>query len=161
MGTGKTAIGRLLAQHFNIQLVNTDELIQKKESMVINNIFVEKGEPYFRKVEREVIKEVSKKENIVIDAGGGVVINNDNITDLKKHGIIFCLNTTPEEILKRTKRHAHRPLLNVEDPLEGIKCLLQKRKDCYKKADYQIDTTDKSTNEVFQEIVRIYNKAKV
>ena len=156
MGTGKTTIGALIAKELNMEYVNTDELIEKKESMPINDIFSKKGEPHFREVEREVVKEVSQKENSVIDAGGGVVINELNMKDLKKNGVIFCLNATPEEILKRAKKYTHRPLLNVADPLVEIKKLLGKRKEFYKRADCRIDTTGKSVTGVAKEIIGIY-----
>jgi shikimate kinase len=136
-------------------------LIEKNEGMPINDIFEKKGEPYFREKEREIIIEVSKKENVVIDAGGGVVINENNVKDLKKNGIIFCLNATPEEILRRTKKYTHRPLLNVSDPRTEIERLLEKRKDYYRRADYQIDTMEKSIEEVSKEIIAIYKKADI
>lgn len=158
MGTGKTTIGGLLAGRLNMSYINTDSLIEKKEGLTINDIFGKKGEPYFRKAEREIIKEVSKKENMVIDTGGGVIINEDNIKDLKENGVIFCLNASPEEILRRTKRCAHRPLLNVDNPLSEIKKLLNKRSHYYKKADCQIDTNGRSAAEVAEEIIGIYNR---
>lgn len=159
MGTGKTTVGGVLAERLNIPYINTDLLIEKKETMTINDIFSRKGEPYFREKERQIIKEVSKKENVVIDAGGGVVIDKDNVGDLKKNGIIFCLNATPEEVLKRVGKHIHRPLLNTSDQLNAVRNLLHKRKDYYKRADYQIETTGKSASEISKEIIEIYNKA--
>lgn len=160
MGTGKTAIARSIADVLKKQLVATDGLIEKRAGMSINDIFTKKGELYFREQEREVIKEVSQSENLVIDAGGGVVIDASNVEDLKRNGIIFCLNATPEEILKRTKKYTHRPLLNVDDPISEIKRLLEKRKVYYKRADYQIDTTGKNVAELSQEIIKIYKKAE-
>ena len=161
MGTGKTNVGRLISQELNMEYVNTDDLIEKKEGMSINDIFSKKGEPYFRQVESEVIKEVSQKDSSLIDAGGGVVTSELNVKGLKQKGIIFCLNATPEEILKRTKRYSHRPLLNVADPLAEIKVILKNRTEYYKRADYQIETTGKTADEVSKEIIGIYNKTKV
>ena len=156
MGTGKTAVSGNIADILKIRLINTDGLIEKKAGMAIKDIFAKKGEPYFRKLEREAIKEVSKTEGSVIDAGGGVVIDASNIEELKKNGVIFCLNATPEEMLKRTEKHSHRPLLNLPDPLMQIKKILWDRREYYKRADYQIDTTGKSAGEVAKDIIAIY-----
>ena len=160
MGTGKTSVGGLISQELNMEYVNTDDLIEKKVGMSINDIFSKKGKPHFRQVESEVIKEVSQKDNSLIDAGGGVVINELNVNNLKQKGIIFCLNATPEEILKRTKKYSHRPLLNVADPLAEIKKILKNRIEYYKRAEYQSDTTDKTADEVSKEIIEIYKKTK-
>ena len=158
MGTGKTTVGSLISQELNMEYVNTDDLIEKKEGMSINDIFSKKGKRHFRQVESEVIKEVSQKDNSLIDAGGGVVINQLNVNNLKQKGIIFCLSAQPEEILKRTKRYSHRPLLNVADPLVEIKKILKNRTGYYKRADYQIETTGKTADEVSKEIIKTYKK---
>lgn len=158
MGSGKTVVAKRIAGALEMRLLNTDDLIEKKEGAAINEIFSKKGESYFREIEREVIKGLSAKQGIVIDAGGGVVISEDNVKNLKKNGIIFCLNTTPEEILKRTKKHRHRPLLNVENPMAKIKDLLEERKEYYERADYQVVTSGKNAAEVAEEIIAIYNK---
>lgn len=156
MGTGKTAVGKGIADVLERELINTDDLIEKKAGMTINDIFTKKGEPHFRKLEREVIKEVSQAEDAVIDAGGGVVINEENVNDLRKNGIIFCLNASAEDILERTKHYAHRPLLHVSDPITKIKDLLEKRREYYERADYQVETTGRNIAELSQEIIEIY-----
>ncbi len=159
MGTGKTAVSRVLADVLNMRLVSTDDMIEERENMAINEIFTEKGEPYFRKAESEVIGEVSRLEDAVIDAGGGVVLNAENVNALKKNGLVFCLNATPYEILERTSRYQHRPLLKVADPLGKIKDLLEKRKEYYESADFQIDTSRKGIQGVADEIIQIYRNA--
>ncbi len=165
MGTGKTTVGKLIAQNLNRQFIATDDLIVKKAHMSINDIFEKRGEPYFRELERDVIVEVSKKHSVVIDAGGGVVINELNVKDLKANGIIFCLNATAPEILKRVEKYKHRPLLNgleivgqIGNQLLEIRRLLKEREEYYKRADYQIDTNGKSIKEVSQGIIKIYKK---
>lgn len=156
MGTGKTEVSRGIAESLEMKLINTDDLIEKKAGMSINEIFSKKGEPHFRELEREVVKEISQAKDSVIDAGGGVVINEENVEDLRKNGLIFCLNATPEEILERTKEYSNRPLLNVSDPVAEIRRLLRKRKEYYERADYQIKTSGKSVTQIAQEILDIY-----
>ena len=131
------------------------DLIEKKEGIPITDIFSKKGEAHFRKVEKDVIGEVSLMENIVVDAGGGAVIDPENVKDLKKKGVIVCLWAEPEEILERTKRHSHRPLLNVDDPLKKIRELLAFRKPFYERADHHIHTSKMAVEKVTDEIGRI------
>lgn len=155
MGTGKSVVGKRIARQLNMEFVSTDNVIEEREERPIAKIFEESGEPYFRNVEKEVIKEISALNNVVIAAGGGAVLNEKNILNLRKNGILICLNARPEVIYERTKAHRHRPLLNVDNPVEKIKGLLNSRAPFYKKADYQIDTSDKSVEEIVKMIAEI------
>lgn len=152
MGTGKTAVAKKIANDLRMQFVETDSIIEEREGISINEIFSAKGEPYFRKVEADVVKELSNKKGLVISAGGGVVLNPDNIKELQKNCILICLNATPEEIYKRVQDEKHRPLLKVNDPLKKIKDLLNYRKPYYNKIKLQIDTTGKSIEDVVGEV---------
>ncbi|MDD5680650.1 MAG: shikimate kinase [Candidatus Omnitrophica bacterium] len=158
MGTGKTAVAKEIAHDLGMQFVSTDELIEKKSGMLINDIFFKKGESCFRELEREVMIEVSAGDYSVIDTGGGAVINELNVKDLKTSGVLFCLNAAAEEILKRISNETHRPLLKVDNPLDQINYLLKKREPYYSRADYQIDTNGRSAKEVAKEIIEIYRK---
>lgn len=155
MGTGKTAVGKELAKKLKMKFIDMDDIIKKREGMKISDIFEQKGEPYFRDVEKEVAREVSKQSNLVIAAGGGAVIDKENIKNLKSNGIMICLNASPDKILERTKRYAHRPLLNVPEPSKRVWELLAKRAQYYARADYQIDTTNLTIDEVVQKILKI------
>ena len=157
MGTGKTQTAKALADELSLEYVSVDELIEKKEDRSINDIFREDGEKYFRAVEKEIVKEVSEGENQVIDAGGGVVLDEENMKNLKKSGIVICLWASPEVIHERTKEHGHRPLLNVEDPEGKIRDLLDERKPFYEKADEHIDTSDMDLQSVVSNIKEILN----
>lgn len=152
MGTGKTAIGKLLAKKLEMKYISTDELIEHKERRSINDIFKKSGEPYFRRVEKEVVKKVGELDKFIIDAGGGVVLDKENVQNLKKNGKIICLTATPDAILERTKRYYHRPLLNTKNPKEKIEELLKVRAPFYAQADATIDTTNLTPEEVVQEI---------
>ena len=158
MGTGKTAVAKLLAQKTGMVYVSTDDLIEGKEKTTISNIFSEKGEEYFREIEKEVILQVSEADNQVIDAGGGVVINSDNMAELRRKGVIVCLWASVKIIYERTKKHSHRPLLNVEDPVSKIEELLDKRRQFYEKADYHIETSNLSLEETVEAVKNVKNK---
>lgn len=158
MGTGKTVVGKLLAQELNRKFLDLDDLIANKEKKPITDIFEEKGETYFRKVEKEIVKEISSQNNLVIACGGGVVIDKDNMDNLKKSGLVICLSASPEVILERTKKFEHRPLLNVEDQKEKIKELLTKRELFYKQAHYLINTSKLTLEEVLGQILKLIKK---
>lgn len=159
MGTGKTAVGRYLAKSLGLELVDIDDLIVKKEGRSISDIFAQSDEPYFRKAEKEVLKEVAAKTRQVVDCGGGIVIDPENIMIMKQSGRLICLSARPEVILERTKRHSHRPLLNVADPLAKIKELLEARKPYYEKADFTVDTSDLTIQQVAEKILE-WHKTK-
>ena len=153
MGTGKSAAGRELAQRLNLELVDIDDLIVRKENRSINDIFSQSGEPYFRKIENAILKEVSLKEDQVVSCGGGIVLNPENTALMKQTGRLVCLSAHPEVIFERVKRHTHRPLLQVADPLARIRELLTLRKPYYERAEFVIDTSEISIIEVVKKIL--------
>ena len=158
MGTGKTAVAKRLAHELKMKYIATDDIIEKREKKPVNDIFANDGEPYFRKVEKEVVENVSSMSGVVVATGGGVVLDNENMENLRKNGVVISLNATPEEILERTKSYAHRPLLNVPDPLGKIKELLKERAPYYEKADYQVDTSGKALKGIVEEVKGIISK---
>lgn len=155
MGSGKTTIATKLSHRLKMRYVSTDGLIEKKENRTINEIFTKSGEDYFRAVESDVIKEASGMENVVIDTGGGVVLRDENLSNLKSSGIVICLTAGENVIMERTKKYKHRPLLNVEDPKLRIRELIKKRAPLYAKADYTIDTGELTIGQVVDKIVEI------
>ncbi len=158
MGTGKTVIAKELSKKLNREYVSLDNMIIQKEGKPVTRIFSEDGENYFREVEKVVTKKVSDLNNIIIDTGGGVVKDDENIKNLKKNGTIICLTASPNVIHKRVKEQTHRPLLNVDNPEEKIKELLNKRASFYAKADYTIDTSSLNINEVVEKIIDLIEK---
>jgi len=153
MGTGKTEVGRILAKKLGYKLIDADTEIEKEQKMTITEIFKQYGESKFRDIEADVIRRLSVIKNIIISTGGGAVLRQENIDNLRKNGVIVCLAASPETILKRTSRNTNRPLLQVENPLQKIKDLLEFRKPYYDKADIMIDTEGKSPLQVAEEII--------
>ena len=86
-------------------------------------------------------------------------MSEDNMADLRKNGIIVCLNSSAKDIYERTKSYANRPLLNVPDPLAKIKELMDKREPYYKRADYHVETSGKTVNEAVDEVIAIWERA--
>ena len=160
MGTGKTAIARLLGEQSGRPVVEMDDLIEEREGMTISRIFAEKGEAYFRQRERELVMDLSREGGKIIATGGGVVLNPDNIRDFEKTGIVLCLTARPGVILSRVENETHRPLLEVENRLEKIEKLLAARRPFYDRIEHQIDTSDLSVEEVVDCILVVYNRMK-
>ena len=158
MGTGKTTVGRELAREKKWQFADLDNLIELWEKCLIADIFAKKGEPYFRKLEKKVLKEASREKNFVFACGGGIVIDPENIKIMKNTGKIICLCADPEVILKRTASCRHRPLLNVKDPKKQIELLLKVRSPYYALADKLIDTSKLSVNQVVARLIRFTSK---
>ncbi|MGD0336698.1 MAG: shikimate kinase [Candidatus Omnitrophota bacterium] len=155
MGTGKTSVGCELARKKKWQFLDLDDLIELREKRTVADIFSKSGEPYFRRLEKEILKEASKENNFVVACGGGIVINHDNIKIMKETGTIICLVASADRILKRTSGYAHRPLLNVKDPKKQIEHLLKLRSTYYAKADKTIDTSKLSVTQVAEKIVKV------
>jgi shikimate kinase len=160
MGTGKTAVGRELAKRKKWQFLDLDDLIELRQKMTIAEIFTKNGEPYFRRIEKKVLKEASKERKFVYACGGGIVIDKENIKVMKETGIIICLTATPEAILKRTSGYKHRPLLNVDTPKKQIELLLKLRAPYYAQADKTIDTSKLSVKEVTAKIIKLTLRSK-
>jgi len=157
MGTGKTSIGRLLAQKMMLNFIDVDELIENQIGKPISMIF-EDGEKKFRELERKKIKSLMKKKNCVISCGGGIILNNDNMEILQQISEIILLEGSKETILRHIMSDGKekRPLLNQEDPLNEIENILRIRKPLYDKfASFRIIIDHKSIDEIVNEIIKI------
>ena len=159
MGTGKTSIGRRLSTQLRMRYVDTDDIIERDSGRRISEIFEQDGEAAFRELESEAVRKVSKLYNYVISTGGGVVLKEANMAELKRNGIVFCLTATPEEIYRRVRHQSHRPLLQTPDPLTKINSMLEERHAYYVKADYMVETTGRSFGEVMAYIKRVFAKS--
>jgi shikimate kinase len=153
MGTGKSEVGRLLAKKLGYVFVDLDSEIEKKSGMKITDIFSRHGENVFRDMESEEIRSVSNAERLIISTGGGAVLRQENMDNLRKKGFIVCLSASPETILSRVGGNSDRPLLNVEDQLARIKELLAARQPYYDKADIVVETENKSPLQIADEII--------
>lgn len=155
MGTGKTTVGRELARKKKRNFVDLDELIELRERRTVPDIFAKEGEPYFRRIEKQALKEVSREKKFVVACGGGIVMDKENIRIMKETGLIVCLTASPDVILERTKHYYHRPLLNVSNPKKQIELLLKLRAPYYAQADKTIDTSKISVKEVLSKIIKL------
>jgi shikimate kinase len=159
MGTGKTTVGRLVAEQLRLEFLDTDALIEERTGKKIADIFAQNGEPEFRKLEAQLVEELSTRTGTVISTGGGLPTNPANLVSLKKHSLVFCLWLSPEKIFDRVKDQTHRPLLHDADPLGKIRALLTSREQFYKQADVLLNSDLRSAREVAQQVIAQYRAA--
>lgn len=154
MGTGKSVVGRMLAERLKCPFVDLDAEIEKEAGRSIAQIFAEQGEAAFRRREAEKVREISKRQGIVVATGGGVMLDEANVRLLKRCGTLVCLTARPEVILERAlSRGPSRPLLDAPSPKERVEELLKLRAPFYSKADLAIETSDRTVEEVVEEIM--------
>jgi shikimate kinase len=107
MGTGKTTIGRIVADLLGWPFYDLDKIISRRDNRNISEIFAESGEAYFRGLESLVIDELRLLESAVITVGGGAFISDNNRLKMAENGVIFCLTAEPEIIVKRLAAGAY------------------------------------------------------
>lgn len=154
MGAGKTSVGRQLASLLKMSFIDTDMEIERLTGLKISEIFRRYGEQRFREEERAVVKRVAALQNTVVATGGGVVLNPENMRDLRKNGVVVLLQARPELIARRVQTGKDRPLLaDQERLLERIESLLQERAPYYQDCDFKIDTSDLEPQAVVEKII--------
>ena len=157
MGAGKTTTGKELSGILtDFSFIDMDSEIEKELGISISEIFEEHGEAYFRDTETNFLKKYSNQSNLIISTGGGIVERSENIDLIKKNGIMFYLSAPAEELFERIKHTTNRPLLAIPNPCDKIKELLNRREKYYKKSDFEIITTNKTIQEIAQEILKKY-----
>ncbi len=158
MGSGKSSVSKLLAESLRRKLYSTDSMIENRTKKTIQEIFNSKGEKHFRKLERSVIKELSSKKNAIIDCGGGIILQQANINDLKRNGCVFYLKAGPAFLYKMVQKKKNRPLLAVEDPFKVIKRILLDRKEQYEQADFTVRSENRTIKQMCEKIILIAKK---
>lgn len=161
MGTGKTIIGKRLAERLNWDFIDTDIEVERVTGKTIPQIFKQFGEARFRSEEKLVVKKLSKKKHLVVATGGGAVLDSENVSCLRESGILICLTADPETILKRIKAGQNRPLLSgKEDIKQKIEELLSVRLQAYSVADLNIDTSSDQPDQVVEKIIQNLRSVK-
>lgn len=157
-GCGKTTIGHILSKKILYNFKDMDLIIQEKYKKTIRDIVKNDGWDKFRKIESNILKKISKKNNQIVSTGGGIILNKSNCIIMQMTGIIFYLNVTEKTLKLRLKldpKIDQRPKLvksNIYEKKEMIKILLE-RKILYKKVAHKIINAEKSPNEIIKNIL--------
>ena len=156
MGCGKSSVGIRLSYQLRRTMIETDKWIEQRQKKTISQIFQESGEEAFRQMETECLKELIRTaDRQIISVGGGLPMREENHELLKELGRVFYLKVTPETVYERVKNDTTRPLLQVEDPMERIRTLMEKRAPVYEAcADVILEASDLTLEEITEKIER-------
>lgn len=156
MGSGKSSVGKKLAEKLGIDWLDMDTEISEKEGKSISEIFEEHNEDYFRDLETKYLYKIINIKNVVLSTGGGVVLKKENIDLLKNIGTVIFLHADSEQLMEQLKDSTDRPLLKGENVEDKIKSMLEQRDTIYVgAADIIIQTTGKTIENVVEEIISL------
>jgi shikimate kinase len=156
--TGKTTLARLLAQRLGWEWIDADVELERRAGKTIAQIFADSGEPTFRDLESEVIRDLCRQKHLVLAAGGGSPMRPENRQAMRESAKVVWLKAAPATILFRMTGDAttasRRPSLTGKDPLEEIVHLLARREPVYREsADLEIDTEGRTPEQLADEIL--------
>ncbi len=158
MGSGKTTVGKILAEKLLCNFYDTDAFIESEAQMPIAKIFESQGEPEFRRLEQQVIKKLIQQNVCVIATGGGAPCTSENWEALSKNSTIVWLKSSPKKILERLKleKPGTRPLLKGNAlSIDQINSILKSRIHHYQKAPISIDVDPLSPTQVVESILKL------
>jgi shikimate kinase len=158
-GSGKSSVGRRLAQRLNLQFVDSDTKIEEAAGgMSVSDIFARHGEPEFRSLEARVITRLLENGPTVIATGGGAFVNVDTRSLIGRYGLSIWLKADIEILLRRVKRKNDRPLLSGNNPEDVLKRLLAERESAYEKADITVISREAPHESVVDAIIEELEK---
>jgi shikimate kinase len=151
MGTGKSTVGRLVAGRLGWRFVDADAEIVRAAGMSIPAIFAEHDEPYFRRLETDICRQLAERPQVVIATGGGMLVDEANRMAMQRTGLVVCLNADVKALERRLRGDPNRPLLKTD-----WRALLERRRPAYAAIPFQVDTADKAPEDVALEIIRLW-----
>jgi shikimate kinase len=161
MGTGKSTVGRLIADRLGWRFVDTDQLIEAQVGRTVSQIFAGDGEAFFRQWESRICRELIGARHEVIATGGGIVLDPANREALNRAGLVVCLDAPATEIVARLAGAVDRPLLAGADPVARVTELLAARAGAYGAIRNHVDTAGKTPQEVAMRIVALWEAERV
>jgi len=153
MGSGKTKVGKILNKKLGWPHYDTDRVVEEQSGSSVPDIINKHGEGYFRDMEKQAVREVSKWDHCVISTGGGVPLDPVNMKNLKEDSILIWLKVSPQVVVKRLGSLKSRPLIDPDHPVDSVRRLLEQRKPFYEVAEFRIDTDPLTSDEVAQKIL--------
>ena len=159
MGAGKSAVGASVAARLNRVFLDTDRMVEEAANANIEEIFQERGEREFRKLEAEAVERAAAEEHAVIACGGGAVMDGDNVDALRKAGTIIYLKVTPEVAARRISANG-RPLLAGGDHESRLRQIIEGRSGVYETAaDYEVDA-DLELDQIVGRVLQIAGESR-
>jgi len=156
MGSGKTTVGRLLADRLGWAFADLDERIAGLAGTTIPEIFAREGEPAFRRREAEALARAAAERRVVLATGGGAACNDANLTLMLKAGHVAALVVSPAEAVRRAGAVSGRPLLDgAADPVTAAATLLAARQPFYDRAHWRVETEGRPPAQVADEIATL------
>jgi shikimate kinase len=154
MGTGKSTVGRIVAERLGLAFVDTDAEIERRAGRTIAQIFAQDGEAAFRRLEAQVCQEVAAGHNRVIAVGGGALLDESTRRAFAQTGLIVCLTASLDAILARVGDDPARPLFSADR--ERLAALYATRAAHYAALPYTVDTTARTPADVAGEVIRLW-----
>ncbi|MFZ2506993.1 MAG: shikimate kinase AroK [Steroidobacteraceae bacterium] len=159
MGSGKSAVGRRLAERLCLPFLDSDSEIEARTGVDISYIFEREGEAGFRIRERDMIDELTKRAGVVLATGGGAILLPENRERLATRGTVVFLDATIEQQLQRTRRGRHRPLLHTADPRARLEELMRVRDPLYRSiAAFTVRTDARRPGAVAEDIAKVLSE---
>lgn len=155
MGTGKSAVGRRVAERLSRPFVDMDAVIEERTGKPISRIFAEEGEARFRQLEAALCEELSAREGLVIATGGGALVDPVNRATLSASSTLICLQADVDAVLRRVGDAADRPMLRGTSPRADVERLLEARQEAYAAIPWQVRTTGRTLEEVVADVVAL------
>ncbi len=156
MGAGKSCVARRVAEMLSKPLVAMDEVIAQRAGKSIPDLFATDGEEAFRRAERELCLELGTREGLVIDTGGGALVDPRNRDALAQNGCLVALDCTEDELLRRLRGDRQRPMLWGDDPVARLRELLAERRAAYAEVPHHVDNSDRPLEAVAQEVIALW-----
>lgn len=157
MATGKSAVGRDLAERLNRPFLDSDTVIETQTGQAIAQIFAEAGEPAFRELEKKFVETMPTRGHIIA-CGGGLPIIPGLMDELKKRGIVIALRAELQTIMNRTRHNRERPLLEVEDPETRVRAMMAERLPIYEQAHATLLSSDRPVRFLADEVLAKYEE---
>ncbi len=158
MGTGKSTIGRNIAQKLDWPFVDLDSLLEERQGHTIRSIFETEGEAHFRQLETELCYETAQWSGYVIATGGGTLVNPKNFDAFGEQSLLICLECDLDDLWLRLRNARNRPMLDSQNPKARIAALLKQRQPAYDRIKYRVNTARRPLDATVSEIIALWQQ---
>lgn len=160
MGSGKTSVGKRIAELHQMEYIDTDDIIVDLEGVSIEESFATRGETAFRAKERDIVRDVAKSNNAVIATGGGVPLDPRNVEALAEKGLGVLLMVTATDVVARLRGTTDRPLLKGNMDVGRVQSMLAQRRDAYGRIPHRVDTMRLSVDQVAAKVWQLFERER-